>query len=509
MRRERRGTRSRLVALLVALAPAAAGGAVVAAQAACARPAAQDTKHHCPMHPTYVSDHPGDCPICGMSLVPIPKDEAAAAPAAHGGHAGHAVPAPAQGAGEPAPAPAGWVCPMAECEVHQDEPGRCPKCGMNLVPAPAGAPAPQSDATAPGGVDGLAPVPTTADGRRLAGIRTAVATRDRLERTIRAVGTVAADETRVHRVHTRIPGWVERLYVDFEGRDVARGEPLLAIYSQELLASQEEYLRAREASRRLRASSLPEVREGGEELVAAARRRLELLDVPRALVKRLDRTGKPERLVVVPAPASGVVTAKQVFAGQQVEPGATLMTITDLSRVWVRADLAEREAGAVRPGDPAEMVLAQDPTVRLTGRVRQVDPYLDPATRTQKVRFDFDNPDGVLKPAMQVDVQLALSAAEGVVVPDSAVMDTGLRQVVFVAGDDGVFAPRRVRVALRTEGRALIAEGLGEGERVARTATFLLDSESRLRDALASAREVPAKPDETAAAAPAGHGAHR
>jgi len=198
-----------------------------------------------------------------------------------------------------------------------------------------------------------------------------------------------------------------------------------------------------------------------------------------------------------------------VFAGQQVEPGATLMTITDLSRVWVRADLAEREAGAVRPGDPAEMVLAQDPTVRLTGRVRQVDPYLDPATRTQKVRFDFDNPDGVLKPAMQVDVQLALSAAEGVVVPDSAVMDTGLRQVVFVAGDDGVFAPRRVRVALRTEGRALIAEGLGEGERVARTATFLLDSESRLRDALASAREVPAKPDETAAAAPAGHGAHR
>jgi RND family efflux transporter MFP subunit len=498
-------------ATLALLLGALALTGIVGTQTACSRSEQAETAYHCPMHPTYVSDRPGDCPICGMRLVPIRgassagTHESPAATPSKAGHEGHGTHEPASGA--PAQAPAGWTCPMAECEVHQDEPGRCPKCGMNLVPAPAGAP--QSRDARHDGVEGLAPVPTTADGRRLAGVQTAVVARDHIERIVRAVGIVAADETRVHRVHTKVAGWVDRLHVDFTGREVNRGAPILEIYSPDLLATQEEYLRAREAAKRFRESSLPEVRDGGEELVRAARRRLELADVPASFLARLERTGKPRRAVPVPAPASGVVTAKQVFAGQQVEPGTELLTITDLSHVWVLADLAEHEAGRIRVGDTAELALAQDPSVRLTGRVEYVFPYLDPATRTQKVRFGFDNPAGTLKPAMHADVRVALQAEEGLVVPDSAVIDTGMRQVVFVAGEDGVVTPRRVRVGLRTGGRALIADGLAAGERVVVAANFLLDSESRLRAALAPTDERPVAAVGHDPSAPEAHGAHR
>ena len=393
--------------------------ALVVAMASCSRVQAGAALFQCPMHPTYVSDKPGDCPICGMRLVPV-----------------EATPAPANGA------PATMASP------------------------------------------GLATVQTTGEGRRLAGVQTVEARRERIERTIRAVGTVMADETRVRHVHTKIAGWVDKLYVDFTGQQVRKGMPVLTIYSQELLASQEEYLRAREASRQFQGSSLPEVRKGGDDLVQAARRRLELFDVPKGFIQRLERTGKPQRDVPVLAPSSGVVTAKQVFEGQQVGPDMDLFTVTDLSHVWIEADLHENEASQVRVGDEAVLTLAYDAAVRLTGRVKYVFPYLDPETRTLKVRFDFPNADGALKPAMYASVELALQAAEGVVVPDSAVMDTGLRQVVFVAGANGAFEPRDVKVGIRGDGRAQISDGLKEGERVAVAANFLLDSESRLRAAL-------------------------
>jgi multidrug efflux pump subunit AcrA (membrane-fusion protein) len=275
--------------------------------------------------------------------------------------------------------------------------------------------------------------------------------------------------------------------VDFTGQAVRKGMPLLTIYSQELLASQEEYLQARQAATQFQGSSLPEVRKGGDDLVRAARRRLELFDVPKGFIEQLERTGKPRRAVPLMAPSSGVVTAKQIFEGQQVEPNMELFTVTDLSHVWIVADLYENEASQVRVGDDAVLTLTSDPRARLTGRVKYVFPYLNPETRTLKVRFEFGNADGALKPGMYANVQLALQTADGVVVPDAAVMDTGLRQVVFVAGANGMFEPRAVKVGIRTEGRAQILEGLKEGERVVVAANFLLDSESRLRSALAPA----------------------
>jgi multidrug efflux pump subunit AcrA (membrane-fusion protein) len=442
---------------------------------ACTKAAGEATRYHCPMHPTYVSDRQGDCPICGMRLVPINERGATAGGRAHD----HDAPV----AGKAGASQAAWVCPM-HCEGSDSgQPGRCPKCGMALVPNPDLAPqaAPAAPAAPPAG---LAPVELGHEQLALAGVQTAAATRGRLERSVRTVGTVVVDETRIRHVHTKIAGWVDKLQVDFTGSVVKKGQPLLTIYSQELLASQEEYLRAREAAGRFAQSSLPEVRRGGQELLEAARRRLALFDVPPGFLAAIERSGKPQRAVPVLAPSSGIVTAKGVFEGQQVEPSMELFTLTDLSHVWIEAAVYENEAALVRVGQQATLTLAFDASVRLQGQVSFVAPTLDPDTRTLTVRFAFDNPDSRLKPGMFANVELPLAAEEGVLVPDSAILDTGLRQVAFVRGQGGRFEPREVKVGLRSGGQAQVLTGVAEGEQVAVRANFLLDSESRLRDAI-------------------------
>jgi RND family efflux transporter MFP subunit len=362
---------------------------------------------------------------------------------------------------------------------------------MSLVPNPALATAAPVEPPKPAG---LAAVSVGDEGMRLAGVQTAVASRDRLQRTVRTVGTVTADETRIRHVHTKIAGWVDKLYVDFTGQTVVKGQPLLAIYSPELLASQEEYLRAREAAARFAQSSLPEVKKGGEELVTAARRRLELWDVPSGFLTTLARTGKPQRAVPVLAIASGVVTAKGVYEGQQIDPSMELFTLTDLSRVWVEAAVYESEAASVHVGQEGTLTLAGDPTVRIEGAVTYVNPTVSSDTRTLKVRFELDNPDLKLRPGQYANVELLVEAGEGVVVPDSAIVDTGLRKIVFLRTGEGLFVPREVEVALRTGGQAQVSKGLAEGDQVAVKANFLLDSESRLRAALEPVKGAAAVP---------------
>ncbi|MCU0291306.1 MAG: efflux RND transporter periplasmic adaptor subunit [Thermoanaerobaculaceae bacterium] len=508
--------------------------AVLALTVGCGKTAQHAERYHCPMHPTYVADRPGDCPICGMRLVPI---EERAAPTT--------VPA--------------YTCPMHP-EVTSDNPASCPECGMKLVATgargqgsgasaptqpvdhPAGEPgrarldrtpdpgprtpgsartilfyrnpmdptvtspvpardpmgmdyvpvySEQDPAAAAAGIPGNASVEITADGIRLAGVQTAPAVIGRLTRTVRAVGTVTADETRIRHVHTKIPGWVEKLFVNFTGQAVRKGEPILSIYSQELLASQEELLRARETAARFSSSTLPEVRKGGDDLARAARRRLELFDVPEVFIAELERTGTVQRTVTLKAPVSGFVTMKDVFEGHQVEPARELFTITDLSRVWVEAEVYEYEAGSLRLGEAAAVTLPYDAATRLEGRIAFISPTLDANTRTLKVRLEFPNPGTALKPGMFATVELAIQAGDGIVVPDSALLDTGERQVVFVSVGEGVFEPRVVTVGVRSGGKAQVLSGVAAGEQVVIRANFLLDSESRLRAALAAPPPTP------------------
>ncbi len=388
-------------------------------------------QYHCPMHPTYVQDGPGQCPICGMDLVPVPKAVSDSTHAAVQSHETHAA-------------------AMASRPTHAD-------------------------------------VHASAEALNLAGVRTTPAVRGSLSRTVRAVGTVVADETHTHEVHTRVSGWVEGLSVDFTGQFVRKGDPLLALYSPELVASQDEYVRARRAAVRFAASSLPEVRQGADDLVTSARERLLSFDVPAKLLDRLDAGGEAQRTVTLDAPTSGFVTTKDVFAGSRVEPGMTLFTISDLSRIWVDAAVYEQEASLIRVGQTADVTLPYDPAFRNTGRVSYVYPTLDPATRTLRVRVELANPDFALKPGMYANVELGMDSAEGMLIPEDAVLDSGVRQVVFVRTGEGVFEPREVELGVRSDGQVQVLAGVAEGEQVVVRANFLLDSESRLRSAIGGA----------------------
>jgi len=434
---------------------------------------------HCPMHPTYTSNGPGTCPICGMQLVRLEEGKTRS-PAA-----------------KTAATQEGKLLfyrhPMNP-SVTSPVPAK-DEMGMDFVPVyaeEAGGGA--SRATGASGASGASEVPGQATievserGIRLTGVRTALAQRESLTRTTRTVGLVLPDERRIRHVHTKIAGWVEKLYVNYTGQMVRAGQPILAVYSPELLASQEEYLRARQSAARFATSTIPEVRRGAEDLVASARRRLELFDVPQSFLATLERTGQVLRAVTLVAPASGFVSAKLVLEGMEVQPGTELFTLTDLSHVWVEADFYENEARLLRIGQRAQVRLPYDPGHVMEGEVTFIYPTLATESRTLKVRLELANLDGHLKPGMFVDVTSGLESAEGVTVPEDAVIDTGLRQVVFVETEPGIFQPREVEVGIRGAGRAVIFSGIGEGERVATRANFLLDSESKLRAALQAAQ---------------------
>jgi membrane fusion protein, copper/silver efflux system len=463
-----------LLVLLLALA------VPLAAFPACSKSPALSMHYHCPMHPTYVSDKPGDCPICGMRLVPI--DAQVNATRSNGTALAPPSNAPEHvNAGAPATSEHSvWICPMHP-EVVSDVPGRCPKCNMPLEPKSTAENDPLAKA-----VPGLAPIDVDAEGLRLAGVRTELTERGRIARTIRTVGVVRPDETRVRHVHTKIAGWLEKLFVNSTGESVAKGQPILTIYSPELVAAQHEYLQARKAAGVMQGSEFGALGRGADDLVGAARRRLELLDVPASLVNSLDQGAAPSRVVTIASPVGGVVTSKNAFEGQQVEPGMELFTVTDLSRVWIEADIFESEAPLVTLGQTGRISFPNDPSSAMTGKIKYVYPFLNADTRTLRVRFSFPNPGLRLKLDSYANVEIPVETDEGAIVQDSAILDTGLRQVVFVNTRDGHFDPRLVKVGIRSEGKAQILTGVLPGERVAIKANFLLDSESRLRAAIAT-----------------------
>ena len=483
--KRRRALQLRSIALV--LVSGALGGLLAGATVACrssapasgSREPVPATRWHCPMHPTIVSDRPGECPICHMTLVPERPDEGLRA----------------RGSGTGPVSPGGDGTARAARGT-----------------APAGTPG------QPQGVPGLAPVHLSPGKRQLIGVKTAPVARAPFIRTIRAVGRVAVDETRLRHIHTKVPGTVEALHANATGERVREGAPLLEIYSAELLASQQEYLVALRARERTAGSALPSVAGSGDELAASARRRLELLDLTDAQIEELERTGKARRTITLFSPISGTILQRMVTQGERIEPGMTLLDIADLSRVWVIASVYEYEMPFVRPGQPARMRLSYLPGTEFAGRVGLVYPTLEAATRTVQVRVEFDNPDRTLKPDMYAEVELVSALGERLSVPETAILQTGDRDVAFVDTGDGVFEPRQVRIGIRLPDRYEVLSGLAEGERVLASANFFVDSESRLKAAFSAATEggtVPpapsgpqTAPEDVAPAAPPAPGGH-
>lgn len=326
----------------------------------------------------------------------------------------------------------------------------------------------------PAAPPGMAEVDVTPARRQAIGVRSVVVDRRPLAKRIRTVGAVVADERRVRKIQARISGWVQQLFVSFTGERVEAGRPILSIYSPELVASQREYLLALEASR-------PGGGTEGRRLLESARSRLLLWDLTDAQVRELERRGAPNATVTLHAPTAGHVTLKPVYAGMYVTPEMELYTVTDLGSVWVWADLYEGEFDLVRPGATATLALAGAPGRSRQGIVSYVNPTMEPATRTLRVRFDVDNSEGDLRPGMYATVELQAPLGEVLALPEEAVIDTGERRVVFVEVGEGRYQPREVTLGRQAEGQYEVLGGLAAGERVVVSAQFLLDSESRLR----------------------------
>jgi membrane fusion protein, copper/silver efflux system len=368
-----------------------------------------------------------------------------------------------------------WVDPMISQgpphTTRSNHPGRALDCGMKLVPLYADQASGEQRAASK--VAGYANVSLPPAAQQRIGLKLARADVRDLSRTTRTAGRVAVDERRLAQVRTKFDGFVEQLYVNFTGETVRRGQPLLSVYSPDVLSTENELILAARSGAQFR-----------DTLVEAARRRLLLWDMAPADIDRVVRTGKPVRSIVLRSPVDGVVLTKNVTTGTRVMPTDTLYDIGDLSRVWILADIYESDIPHVRIGQTAQVSVASVPGRNWLGRVTFVSPTLDPATRTAKVRIELDNPSGILKPDMFAAVLLQEPIGPVVAVPESAVLETGTRSIVFVGRGNGEFEPREVTVGSRANGSYEIRSGVAPGETVAVEANFLIDSESRLKAAV-------------------------
>jgi Cu(I)/Ag(I) efflux system membrane fusion protein len=325
------------------------------------------------------------------------------------------------------------------------------------------------------------------DKQQLIGVKTAAVTMRSLQRTIRTVGRVDIDERRLAVVTAKFEGWIEKLYVDYTGRRVKKGEPLAEVYSPELFATEQEFVNLLKWKG---AAPQGQVRDevtarllsrDTEAIIEAARQRLRLMDISDEQIRELETTGKTVKTLTLVSPVDGTVLQKAAVRGMRFMAGEKLFDIADLSTVWILADIYENEIPFVREGDTARIGLSNLPGREFTARVEYIAQTLSGETRTAKVRLSVPNPEGRLKPQMYTNVELKVGLGRRLVVPDDAVLDSGTRQIVYVDKGEGFFEPREVELGFRAEGYREVLKGLKAGEKVARSATFLIDSEAQLK----------------------------
>ena len=358
-----------------------------------------------------------------------------------------------------------------------DKPGKAPD-GMDLVPKYADGDEGRLN-NMPVGTVKVSP-----ENQQVVGVQTAVVRHEALTRTLRTTGQITADETKIAHVHVKINGFIEEVFVDYVGQLVTKGQPLFTLYSPDLVSAQEEYLIAKRGDKYLSGSQFPEVSEGAQSLLRSARERLRLWDISDDQIKKLDETGQVNRTLMFYSPISGFVMDRKAFPQTSVTPDTDLYQITDLSTVWVNADVYEYEVPFVRVGQRAVMRLSYHQGKTYTGKIAYIYPTVDPMARTVKVRIEFPNPQFELKPQMFTNVELNINYGHQVVVPQEAVLDSGDKQYVFVVREGGVFEPRTVQLGAKFEERVSVLSGLKAGETIVTSGNFLIDSESRLKSAM-------------------------
>jgi len=458
----------------------------------------------CPMHPEVLQDHPGQCPICKMDLVPV---EVEAADHAHDASSGDQL----------------WTCGMHP-QVIQDEPGQCPICGMDLVPLRSDPGAGDSSEPSSSGGEreilfyrnpmdptvtspvprkdemGMDYVPVYADEagasqgstvtidpavQQNMNVVTEAVTRRDVSRRIRTVGYLDYDQERMVSVTTKYSGFIEKTYVNYLGQPVAMGEPLFDIYSPELVQTEQELLSALSYVQQM-AAAPAEAQNRARGLLDAARKRLAYWDITSDQIARLERTGEVFRTLTVVAPARGVVMKRmEGLEGMAAKPGMELLHIADLAALWLRVEVFEDQLPWVDVGSRADVTLTYFPGETFKGTVRYVEPSVSEKTRTVGLTLEVPNPTGRLRPGMYATVQFEpVAARNAITVPSNAVIRTGERNVVVVALGNGRFAPRDVTLGPEGDEFVQVLSGLSEGDVVVTSAQFLIDSESNLREAV-------------------------
>ena len=371
-----------------------------------------------------------------------------------------------------------------------------------------GSPAPDEAAVEAGGHEGMPgmadsagadePPPSSAAvyispaRQQLIGVRTAIVEPRVLDTTIRTVGTLAFDETRVTQVHTKIAGWVEKVWVDYVGKTVRRGEPLFSVYSPELVSTQNEYILALKARDQLGKSQIPATRASAESLMSAARDRLELWDIPEHQIRELEQTGRAQKTLMLHAPFNGVVLERNAFPGQYITPDMAAFKVADLSRIWALGAVFEYELPLIKVGQPAEIEFPYGQSKRtLKGKITFIHPEIDTQTRRVKVRAEFANPGLQFKPETYVTVVIATGGGRRLAIPKEAVIDTGAKRYALLAHANGYFEPREIQVGEPADDFYPLLGGVKEGDRIVTSAQFLIDSETNLQAAMQSMIGMP------------------